>query len=257
MKKIILLFILLTTLPITALAVTLPWSTSFNCADWSQPQSSNCDGIAVNNWTCSGSGSTVDRILPAANNPNGGGGSGYAHAIGDGVNNGGGSFSVSFSPQTELWIRMYLKYPPGFAWSGLSYEKLLYLNVRIGNYAILDWEGSDGLQFYTSAWYGCNNCGWTSSNIGDGNWHSLEWHVNANGVSDGWIDGVQKFHVTGASMPGSFSNLEFLTNQKSPSNGGCVDVYLDDIAISNTGYIGPVSGTSPITVKPNPPTNLR
>ena len=55
-------------------AVTLPWSTTFNCADWQQNNTLSCDGTgAYGGWTCDGSHN--DQITIAANNPSGSGGS--------------------------------------------------------------------------------------------------------------------------------------------------------------------------------------
>jgi hypothetical protein len=47
------------------------------------------------------------------------------------------------------------------------------------------------------------------------------------------------------------------SNQNSPNNGGCSSVDFDDIAISSTGYIGPIAGRGAETKTPMAPKNLR
>jgi hypothetical protein len=246
--------------------VAIPWSTSFSCPDWKQGESLNCDGIVnYGDWQCSGSGEAVSTINPAGNSPAGGGGSGWRTAVGDGVNNSAASFSVTFTAlQPELWIRFYIRFPQGFRWSSLDYHKLLYLytdrETSAGTQAIPEFgDGADDLRIYAQSaggTYGCEgSCGWNSmmgGPAGDGKWHFIEFHVKmdtngSDGVAQAWIDGVERFAITNA----NFSNgtrrgwqwFQINANQKSPDNGGCVFVDYDDVAVSNTGYIGPVGGT--------------
>lgn len=243
----------------------IPWSTTFNCPEWKQGESLNCDGIVKGgDWQCSGNGETPSAIRPEGNNPAGGPGNGWRAAVGDGVNNGAGNFSVTFAAeQPELWIRFYIRFPQGFRWSSLNYHKLLYLYTdresNKGTQAIPEFgDGTDDLRIYAQSaggTYGCEgSCGWNSmmgGATGDGKWHFLEFHVKmdtngSNGVAQAWIDGVERFNIANA----NFSNgtrrgwqwFQINANQKSPANGGCVFIDYDDLAVSSTGYIGPIGG---------------
>ena len=258
--------------------VTIPWSTSFSCPDWKQGESLNCDGIVnYGDWQCSGSGETASAISPAGNHPAGGAAtSGWRTAVGDGVNNSAASFSVTFtSVQPELWIRFYIRYPQGFKWSSLDYHKLLYLytdrETNAGTQAIPEFgDGIDDMRIYAQSGggtYGCEGgCGWNTmmgGPAGDGKWHAVEFHVKmdtngSDGIAQAWIDGVQRFNHTNVNYSnGSRRGWQWFQingNQKSPNNGGCVFVDYDDMAVSSTGYIGPVKGTK--TALPAPaPTN--
>lgn len=258
--------------PRMAAAITLPWSTTFDCNDWNQyTDPLNCDGLSKGGgWTCTQGGTYYEQITAAANNPNGGGGKGQRHWVGDGSNNQSGGTALYFDkPQKELWIRWYLRYQPGFKWSYIVYNKLLYIHTDAFSVdAVPEWYNADDFSIAAQGGSGhnvCNHCGWNTLMGGptsDGKWHALEVHIKmdtngSNGVAEAWMDGIQKLSVTNVNFgtqPG-WSWMQFPSNQSSPSNGGCFYLDYDDLAISNTGYIGllPPAGTK---AKPSPPTNL-
>jgi hypothetical protein len=65
-----------------------------------------------------------DQITLAANNPAGGGGRGFRHWRGDGVNVNGGGISINFpGSYSEMWMRFYMRYQAGFQFSQLYYTK--------------------------------------------------------------------------------------------------------------------------------------
>ena len=249
-------------------AVTLPWSTTFNCADWDQSvglgsKDVNCDGISGwGGWGCSDStGSKVEQITSAANNPSGGGGKGLRHWEGDGQNNNSGGMSLSFtSVQNEVWVRWYMRYEKGFKWNPLVYEKWLLFDMSTIQSFVPGWYSSDSLQLrayaVSSAYSAPSGNGWTTvmgGSTSDGAWHYYEVHAKmdtngSNGVAEIWIDGVKRFSRSDINFGTKAGWISFLiaVNQDVPANGRCMAVDYDDLAVSTTGYIGPISdGTTP------------
>jgi hypothetical protein len=246
--------------------VNLPWSTTFNCTDWSQGGSLNCDGMAAyGNWTCNGQ---PEQVTASANNSSSG--KGQRHWKGDGVNVNSGGLAVFFnSPQKEIWIRWYMRYQAGFKWSSLNYDKLIYLD----NTTVPELYGWDRVNVYAG---GANRAsttgGWdtimkngpvdpaTGHRTSDGKFHSYEVHLKndgANGLAEFWVDGVKYLSATNINFGTDFTRVLFGSNQRSPANGGCLAVDYDDIKISNTGYIGPLTASEPAQKHPSPPTDLR
>lgn len=251
-------------------AVTLPWSTTYNCPEWKQSDglnAVNCDGMqGYGAWTTA-NGSEA-QITLSANNPQGGGGRGQRQWIGDGNNNNSGGIRVSFAtPQPELWMRWYMRYQAGFTWSSIQGDKWLYFDPGTGHEVYLGWwtltednvfsySPGNGGNRYSPAGFG-----WVSTMgglLGDGRWHLYEVHLKtntngANGVSEMWIDGRRAYSYSDldyGGMPWSFVVIG--ENQRYPLNGQDVYVDFDDVAISNTGYIGPLYPTGPAA-----PKNLR
>lgn len=230
--------------PYPCISVNLPWSTTFNCPDWDGTGKwPNCDNLLEN------SGNQVrypSLINSSGNNSAGGGGKGFRYAVGDGSNNTGDKPWIQHTAVNEVWYRMYLRFPRGFTWKPLVYFKLFY---PIPGKVILG-MGGNGISFQAPAGFkdhwtnSPRNFGWTSimrGSTGDGKWHCFELHMNNSGIVDLWIDGVLRMHHTGVDYGGmTFSQMRFLCNQAAPNNGRTVYVDLDDIAISATGYIGPI-----------------
>jgi len=232
--------------------VNIPWSTTYNCGEWSQGgESPSCDGLrGYGNWTCSGN---REHITSAANNPNGGGGKGQRHWEGDGTNRNSGSLAIEFnSLQPELWVRWYMRYEKGFKWSPLIYDKWLYFNPGEARAVVPEWHGEN-----TNIWVNTSGNhrssaanGWFAVMNGptsDGRWHYYEIHLKMdtngkNGVAEMWIDGNIKLSYGNVNFgtAGGWTYIVIGENQRSPNNGRCMFVDFDDIKISNQGYIGPL-----------------
>lgn len=240
--------------------VNLPWSTTYNCPDWSEPNSLGCDGLSNGGeWTCN-PGSYEEQITSAANYSGGGGGKGQRHWKGDGYdNNSAGLLIVFKTTQPEIWFRWYMRYQTGFQWSTLNNDKIIHCFDNTGAQFVVEWgTGPDkarfevgGTPYESSAGNGWNTV--MGGSVSDGQWHLYEFHVSfPAGVGDIWIDGVQRLHKTGMNFSGKTGLKRILigSNQIYPNNGGCLYVDFDDIAISNTGYIGTLA-------PPSPPQNLR
>jgi len=92
---------------------------------------------------------------------------------------------------------------------------------------------------------------WQGGATGDGRFHVLEVHARMNsaprsdGVLEFWLNGTRLYSrstVHFAKVAGaSFNNCAVGENHNNPQNGG-MDAYVDfdDIAVSASGYIGPL-----------------
>jgi hypothetical protein len=250
-------------------AVPLPWSTTYNCGEWTTSDGQlqadvNCDNLtAWGGWTCGGG--EEEQITAAANYPGGGGGRGQRHWEGDGWNSNSGGTRIEFtSAQPELWVRWYMRYEAGFQWNPLTYDKILYFDTGQSNAIVVEFYGSDKLNIWSL--FGDQNLasssgtGWSTlmgGGASDGQWHYYEFHIKVdttgnNGVTEMWIDGVRRLNIQNINFGGHNGWHFFVigSNQRAPSNGRCMYVDFDDIAVSTTGYIGPLSDT----IAPGPPT---
>ena len=257
--------------------VSLPWSTTFNCPEWTQSDgiseaTVNCDsmkGRLDTAWCDDGNGTLHgEQITSVANHAAGGGGRGQRHWRGYEASsvpsNSSGGISISFATaQPEIWVRWYMRYQAGFKWSSILEDKIIYFDVLSRQTSVIvAWQDfayskilaqSAGSRTFLSA----KGKGWTGTMKGeasDGLWHLYEVHLKmdtdgANGEAHMWIDGVQAISKTGidwGSHPG-WSYILFGSNSRYPNNPACFAADYDDIAVSNTGYIGPLSG---MTSKP-------
>jgi hypothetical protein len=263
--------------PPAGAATSILWESTFNCAEWNQSMGLlakivNCDGMAGSGSWTTAQHPLGDQITAAANYAGGGGGLGFRHWRANGQNSNGGGLSVTLpTAVTEFWVRWYMRYQAGFAWnpSGApQYTKEVYF---IGNTAtdfyLGFYQGGNTFQawvrlpgyVYRAPW------GWQSINgglVGDGKFHCYEAHIkkdtnHQNGVLQMWFDGVQKLSLTNVDFnsTGSWQGFELGSNQYNPNNATDMYTDYDDIAVSTSGYIGPIGSTS--TTMPNAPTNVR
>jgi hypothetical protein len=255
---------------------SLLFQTTLNCADWNQTSSglldsnvcASGDGIAGSGaWTSSnGRG---DQITAAANNAGGAGGKGFRHWRGNGSNNGGGGLTITLPHSvTEMWVRLYMRFQSGFGWSGgnPSYTKDNYWGGCGSGCVIFGHQGGAwGINYNGSTNYP-SSMTWAASQggpTGDGQWHSYEYHLRQNGSSaiiELWVDGVRYLNNRSADL-GSNPWQSFKLGENQSSVTGCSsDCYTDydDLAISTTGYIGPIgSPSSGGGTMPAAPVNLR
>jgi hypothetical protein len=240
------------------------FQTTFNCPDWNQRLGlsdaavcSSGDGITGGGGWGTHNGS-VDQITTAANNPAGGGAKGFRHWVGDGLNSNGGGIVVSFGSISEMWFRYYIRFQSGFTWSRSINMKTIYCNRgRPGTFYFGLHYGSIGGHVEVDRTGGGNKLSdllwsqWQGGWAGDGNFHVLEVHAKMNttgassdGILEYWLDGTRIYtnsmvhfaNTTGA----TFSNCLVGSNQNAPQNGADAYVDFDDIAVSTTGYIGPI-----------------
>lgn len=205
----------------------------------------------------------------------------------EGKNNGGGGIKIDLAQwkPREIWLRYYSRWQAGFRWQWINYTKELYINVSkasgptfttafsSNNRFGLGWvfptqwthAGAPGWNWINGAPNACETDktattpafppGCTSSGPlvrSNGSWHFYEFHINSvSGLMESWVDG----HLTGRQTQAiGGGTIDFILVG---SNQCCVaiqpDMYTDydDIAISTTGYIGPLRGTPPPL--PNPP----
>lgn len=277
---ILLMIVLLLYLPeLTYGAITLPWSSTLNCAEWEQGNSLSCDGWETGGgWSSSCSAPKNHTFITSnANNPSGGGGIGLRHYIGDGSNNHSGTLALTFaSPQSELYIRWYFKYQLGFQWNSLTYHKQIYMwTATTANVPEPQWsydyaigyasrDNEDQIRWYNQAWDAWMVTGATAdypspTKKSDGGWHWIELHLKMdtqsspyNGIAEYWYDGIKatpsftdvNFSGGNASARLGWTDIEWPSNQASPANGDCYYYDTDDIAIRTTGPIGPLGSGS-------------
>ena len=239
--------------------------TTFDCADWNQSMGLSeavvCgrgDGIRGNGaWTTRNG--ALDQITAAANYAGGRGGKGFRHWVGDGRNNGGGGIVVTFQPTREMWFRYYIRFQGGFAWAdGVINMKTIYCNRGepgtfyfglhdgvIGGHVEVDRTGI-GNKLSNVTW-----AQWQGGALGDGKFHALEVHARMNttgtssdGLLEYWLDG-RRIHSDSTvhfadSTGATFTNCAVGENHNRPANGADAYVDFDDVAVSRTGYVGPV-----------------
>lgn len=266
MKKFIYILIIILVSSLVYAAEDLPWSTTFDCAEWVQSDgiATGCDGLErYKNYTATPCPTEEVEIITAANNPDGGGGRGYRSIDGNGTNSGAGALRLVFTTgQTELWIRWYMRYEAGTYWSSLAYDKILYIDDLDGDYVIVSFLGADGVrvrtQLGTDGESGTPGYGWATMMGGttsDGKWHYMEVHLKkdtdgTDGVAEWWIEdtdgNINKIlDVTNMDYGNTTINyIYFDANQSSIGNAGCINVDFDDMAVNNTGYIGPLEESS-------------
>jgi hypothetical protein len=251
-------------------AVNLPWSTTYNCADWTWNGGTNpvCNGlIRGGDWTCDNGDGTVGReqITASANYSGGVGGKGQRHWLGDGVNNISGGLWLSFlSSQSEIWVRWYMRYEKGFQWNPyLMNQKILYFDPTSLPRLVVEYYGQNRLRIYSHASirpsYASVGNGWNTvmanggtdarrNKTSDGQWHLWEFHVKidtngTDGVLELWIDNNKVIDVTNANLAAvPLGGVLIGSNGFTPGNGRCMYVDFDDITISTTRTIGPHTG---------------
>jgi len=254
-------------LPVCA-AEPLPWSTTYDCDDWSgATEGSNpidCDGLTYGLLPQEGN-CTPEEITISANNPDGDGGKGQLHPYCDGgTNNGGGTIIAFSTPQPEIWVRTYIKYESGFAFENDSPQtKIFYVYRERGQSEVVipKWESTDTFLLGSSSdVVSFPGRGWETLNggsVGDGEWHYLEFHIKADtdgtdGVAEMWLDDLPVQAATnvdfGMAGYAGWIDMTIGSNTLTVIDGPWMSYY-DDIAISNTGYIGPLDA-SPTTREP-------
>ncbi len=172
------------------------------------------------------------------------------------------------SAESEIWVRWYMRYQPGFAWSAgnPNYDKTIYFwengpggksilyEHASGTFMIL--SGSvDFTEIPASPTISWQDVFGTTS---DGLFHMFEMHVKmdtdgTDGIAQAWIDGVKVIDSATVDFNGmtGIKRGDFHSNQSSVSNGGPEYVDYSDMtwSISPSGispdgdrWIGPVNG---------------
>ena len=275
---------------ITSAAVSLPWSTTYNCPEWNSTSTTPGQPIGCDNMETPGVSSTraghYEQITSEANYPGGGGGRGQRHWIGGGVtsfgcgdqDNSSGVIIRFPSTQNEIWVRWYQRFQTGFTWSGYDGFKLIYVQPSMGYFQTARNSWPEGSQFdiYTNSgdnthWGTTNGYGyedvWGDPSIGA--WHCLEVHFKretsgSNGVMQFWVDGVLKANHSTVRYGGGVSWLELPSNAKTfPCGAADKYVDFDDVSITNSTpskrdaqnnpMIGPINYSAPPSVSPSAP----
>lgn len=268
--------------PSLAHAVTLPFSTTFDCPEshgYSPVYGSGwqagvgCDGFDRGGDNRCSPGELPSWISSDANMPGGGGGRGLkVYVGGPSRNNNSGGLALPLSQSyQQLWVRLYMKYPSGMR-STIGGEdwghKILWIYGTENRANILEpdpsgikvWNQGQTSQVLLDSGWSWNQI-WGHATPGanltaDGQWHLWELYIkydsgSHDGVQTVWIDNVQRLHQTGLNINTQGANrINIHTNQSGVEGGACVPIYFDDIAVSATGRIGPLGGTT-YTVTPS------
>lgn len=216
------------------------FQTTFDIPTWTQ--GGGLDPLPVDDlikhygdWMSSGQ---PDQIIALANNPTGGGGLGFRHYRGVGVNSGGGGLRITLpSPLTEMWVRQYMKNVLSYTGGHPNYTKDHYWNVG-GNFLIFGYQGGAwGLHTSSGSVNIPSSIKYEATD--DGQWHCYEYHVKqngANGFVEMWIDNVPCLQRTINLGSTPWANFVLGENQSNVSVAGYTEY--DDIAVSNVGRIG-------------------
>ncbi|NNG01872.1 MAG: hypothetical protein HKM93_20970 [Desulfobacteraceae bacterium] len=241
------------------------WETSYDCdtdgnagngdTDWLQYSDPLvCDGISKKgSWTANGK---YEQILSAANNPDGNGGKGQRHWIGDGTNVNSGSTRIfPNSPPGKFWIRWYQRWESGYGEFGQYKSIYGFANKRNGPLInFFSPTGGMSFEYLASGNEVCSNCGWGTdfytTGVSDGSWVYVEAMIDAVGGNlKLWVGNSARLVIdaSGVLFKDSFVDEIIIgSNQKNVANGREMYIDYDDIAISTTGYIGPINGVIPI-----------
>jgi hypothetical protein len=284
MKKIIaILFLTFITCGQSLAAITFTdghWSTTFDCDEWTMPDALTCDDMIIGATYTFNDHQT--QILSTANYSNGDGGRGIRFWLAwdpeaevEARTKYTGPLWVGFpSAQQELWIRWYMRYQYGFAWSPLEYHKQLYIHTGEVNTSVIPaWYGyiyytagaqntADPYQVLTD-----ENYGWSyimGGSTSDGQWHCYEIHIKmdtdqTNGIGQIWLDGILlesnvevDWSDGDATAKEGWTYFTFTSNSKSSADTDGMYVDYDDITVYNTTppntdldgnpFIGPIGG---------------
>lgn len=264
------------------------WSTSFaGCTSGAVGYGDICDGLATSDptYNCEGSYSQISTL---ANYSLGAGDQGYRMFQGDERNIDSSPMAIYFtSPQDEIWIRYYTRYPIGQSWGDIMEHKMIYAFTNDGvaiNINFPQGMGAIGIQprgtmnspdIYVNGW-GWNNL--YGADIGDGSWHLYEHHFKLgssggnNGVYQFWVDGVNRvnridldFFDGGNATPTAWDHIYLPSNHNVSTLAGCNGIDIDDMAVANesfTEFIQDISardmigGLSSDVTPPNSPSGL-
>lgn len=262
LKLTLLIIIILLFASVSQGSVSLPFSSTFNCPDWVYPAALNCDG-----WSGGLSADYNEEINATANYSGGGGGKGLYHTNADGVGTSPHSGGVSLyfdTPQTHIWIRWYQYMEAGWTANWSSWKVIyLYSSTNNPGYIQLGYPGNGGARMFGGGSYDssqtCSTCAYGYA-FGNSEWvlHEVEVDISG-GAARWWINENLIIEATGITW-NSLTNVDNIlipSNIKDVGNGQVVHSYFDDIAISNTGYIGainspPADTTPPVVSVTNP-----
>jgi hypothetical protein len=250
--------------------VTPPWSTTFDCPDWTDSANGSYPGfggtmLVGRNQAVHGTRDHYSCVTVDANNPLGSG-KGFRSWSDDGIPAKIGAHSaqvavrVSNPSNQAMWIRYYHRWQLGATLKGGNpFIKMLYrgrnlIEMDRGGIRYLN-PGREVANFRAGGWNDIFPGG-----ASDGRFHSFQYHFDpSTGTFTYWVDGVKKGSASGLTLPDTFDGLfQLRVNHHGYSNGDYIYEDTDDIAVSLTGYIPELtraredaeSGRSPTRVTP-------
>ncbi len=251
------LVFLLPTLSASA-GVNLPWSTTYDCAEWTHYEDPLiCDGLDK------GMNLSLDEEITAdANYPGGGGGLGQRHWLvtSDGTaNEGSGGPILKLNATTpKLWIRWYMRFEEGAWGEDWTHYKTFFMKTDTASSRIMvGYNSKNQIGFVGSEPSLAANAGFGidfyPSGTSDGTWNYYEVMIDyPNKRVKYWVNGIEKINAIVDSFYANDTGIDSITigsNIKYKTGTNYIDY--DDIAISTTGYIGPYNGP----INNSPPDN--
>lgn len=245
-------------------AITIPWSTSYDCSPWTAPTNPTCPAGATyaSSATACGQNSSMSA---AANNPLGTG-LGYRMYIA-----GGNSqteylrWPITGTYDNGVWLRYYHRVQSGTNMNGYSDYKVLYVNYGSSTPILVEFNGF-GARLISNGWERYRwNFSWSTlypGGISDGTWNCYEFYFNRTAnEARFWLNGTERTVVQqdAARGVGSFAGeiRGPRVNEHGNPSPACPYEDIDDIVISTSGYIGPIGGGPPAdNTAPTVPTNL-
>lgn len=242
------------------------WSSSLeSCPEGTVSPGAFCGGWELEDafYECTSTSTPAplrSQISANANYPRGAGGRGFRLYQGDSRNVGSTAIAIRFtSPQPEVWVRYYTRYPVGQTWGGIVEHKNIYFYLENSNVAMNinfpEGKHSIGVQprntmgspdIYVDGW------GWNDlygGDAGDGSWHLYEHHFRLgasgqnNGLYEFWIDGINRvsrgnldFFNGGAATSTGLSHIYIPNNHNVSTLAGCNPIDIDDIAVAQPTY---------------------
>lgn len=240
--------------------VTFPWSESFNCSEYVAPNyytfTPSCSPTTALDITSHSHTYPLFPSLLSAADHTGDGGVGYRLYNSDGANISSSSLGIDFAQTKEMWIRFYMRYQYGFAWTNditnpitdyMNNDKILYYKTNEGSVGIFEYAWADAMRAVGSS--ATDNAifsvptGWETimgSKTSDGAWHCYEFHYKidtdgTDGVAQIWVDGRYLGGTTSINWSNNieiikegFTGVTLQSNQRDPNNSEAFYIDMDD-----------------------------
>lgn len=244
------------------------WSSTFNCSE-QDPLLGNltnfCDGIGTYDRYTADPGGYDSQIITSANYSSGGGGLGYRHWLGTTRNDHSTSLRITFpTPQQEIYVRWYMRWQSGFAWTAQRAHKVPYFATSAGlsfywmipyteypsssgMWDTLGWlfnghtDDYSTLRATSGGWYTAQG----NSLTADGGWDCYEVYIRMGspGTLRTWVNGVlvhsASYDMSGTGYGDGLIHYFYISNNHDTANNASAYYEdIDDIAIALPTYTG-------------------
>jgi hypothetical protein len=183
----------------------------------------------------------------------------------------GAGYMLAPINKSEFYMRHYAYWPAGYVWSPIADKHIAFLNNGGRDRRPWAWHTHPGREPVhddepTNETIYRQNANGAAIAYQTGRWYCLEIHLKAgdgNGVIESWIDGVQKWNYTNATLgttPWTEMMLSgYWNTSPTPGSRGPQTRYFDNLVVSTQriGCIGtPPGGPPPVAAPPSAPTGV-